>query len=857
MDPSALFVIRTRTQVLSVLMFLGSFSFYIWWVTLGRPDYSALDLQPIFTLKQYVDESEFNAFVLRRETEMPGLEGAFEEVSYYNTTAPLGQRLARYPEMPDEPECMPKQFGYSQAQADEFFKAGKKFTKCGNPDNNFLSVKDNHLVLNCQAGLIAEYVVGSLPEDETLGDVEYTTSWLPYSQPVDLGRAEFAFGRCTQSRKYAVVINRFNETAAARARNITEAIGKSLGVTPRPLTFILLIFDSVSRQHLYRNLPKTIEYLNTVGGEDFSIYDFKINNVQGENTKPNMVPLLYGYDLKFNQQMLRQFSIKEPNHNWKYLELQQEALWTHFKEMGFVTMFGFDTIWDFLSQCTGRTVLTDHMASNFWHACKQLYGYTDFIGRQRCIGAYNAHWYMLNYLQQFYENYLGINRFAYVHLSPGHEETGTVIRTADEDLRDFFATMLEAAKNKDEDIVVMLASDHGKHSNEWDKTSEGYLENQLPMHLFIANRDLVQRLNADDTLIHNSFRLVTRYDWHLTFKHLSLVPYGALSHHSAWYQALKNRSDTPNAISLLLEKVRDSRTCEDMLIPNYYCSCSDYREIPIAEALQDEVVKTTVELGIKAINKAQHTLKEFCMQVSLGELHKVEVKQLKEERLGNRYFKVRISLKESPKATFDLFSFMAIPKEFDKSPDNPNFGSQFSFFNSTEGVFDVKVQLRDVLRVDAYRGLCEETARIIETSAAQCICYKPENYSYEGHITKAQTDLLHHLEGKLTLRLGEAGQDCQEVCMSFNSACQDWGLELYNKLEMLMQPWSSNKSVKVHYRGKAYEFGHFNVNSGYRGDASFGLKEEGGKWELFLSEWSEMSCFTKTVWLKPLCPCSK
>jgi hypothetical protein len=656
-----------------------------------------------------------------------------------------------------------------------------------------------------------------------------------------------------------VLINRFNATAAARAQAKTELLGTSLGVKPRPLSFLIVMFDSVSRQHFYRNFPKTIEFLNRVAeGKDFALYDFKINNVHGENTQPNLVPLLFGYDLKFHKQRLVDFSIKNDKDAWKYLELQEEALWSHFKEMGFVTLFGFDTVWDFLSHSTGRKILTDHVASNFWHACRRLFGYSDFIQRQRCIGTYNSHWYMLDYLRQYYENYSGLNRFAYVHLSPGHEETGTVIRSADVDTMEFFQTMLEAAANRDEDLVIMMASDHGKHSAEWDKTAEGYLENQLPMHLVVANRGLMQRLNADDVLITNSFRLVSRYDWHLTFRQLSLAPYGRLSVESAWYQALKHRSDSPHAVSLMMEYVKDCRTCDDMLIPTYYCTCIAYQELPLLQALAVEAVQATISLAVDAINRdiqLKHA-HEFCMRVSLDEVQKVEVKLLKEESFANRNYKIRITLKENPKATFDLFSFMAVPSEFDSSAaDNPRLGSQDVKFASSQGLIDVKVQLREVLRVDAYRGLCEETALLAETSASQCICYRPETYTYETQITAAQTLMLSRLQDKLTLRLGEAGQTCQEVCVAYSTVCQDWGLELYNKLEMLVQPWDISQSAQIHFRGQTLDFKYFGIYKGLRGGSGFGLKD-GDTWELYLSDWSRMSCFTRIVELMPLCPCA-
>jgi hypothetical protein len=199
---------------------------------------------------------------------------------------------------------------------------------------------------------------------------------------------------------------------------------------------------------------------------------------------------------------------------------------------------------------------------------------------------------------------------------------------------------------------------------------------------------------------------------------------------------------------------------------------------------------------------------------------------------------------------------MAIPKEFKYVRDNPKLGSGLTTFDNLGSSMEVKVQLREVIRVDGYRGLCEETARLVGASAAQCICYKPENYEYDRNITQAQTDLLLKLENKLTLRLGEAGQDCKEVCQSFKSSCQDWGLDLYNKREMLMQPWNAI-GAKVYYQDEVLEFRHFNVTSDTRGADGFGLKQEDDKWELFLSEWDKLSCHTKTVWLRPLCPCSK
>ena len=69
----------------------------------------------------------------------------------------------------------------------------------------------------------------------------------------------------------------------------------------RPISIYLIMTDSVSRNHFYRNFPKTTEWLNNnvVTGEysdSTVLYDFIINNVHGTNSIPNVTPLVFGYN---------------------------------------------------------------------------------------------------------------------------------------------------------------------------------------------------------------------------------------------------------------------------------------------------------------------------------------------------------------------------------------------------------------------------------------------------------------------------------------------------------------------------------------------------------------------------------
>jgi hypothetical protein len=67
--------------------------------------------------------------------------------------------------------------------------------------------------------------------------------------------------------------------------------------------------------------------------------------------------------------------------------------------------------------------------------------------------------------------------------------------------------------------------------------------------------------------------------------------------------------------------------------------------------------------------------------------------------------------------------------------------------------------------------------------------------------------------------------------MAYTTACQEWGLEFYNKLEM---PWNI-RSAQIHFRGQTLDFKYFGIDKGLRGVSGFGLKD-GETWELYLSD---------------------
>lgn len=324
----------------------------------------------------------------------------------------------------------------------------------------------------------------------------------------------------------------FVESASARAQKIRKSIEKNSKVESTPTTVLLIIIDSVSREHFYRSLKKTVQFFNNsiATGEfsnDYNIYDFQINNAHGEFTVMNMIPLLFGVSLDEHQAKLAKLDINRKADYPKFQDLHKNSLWKHFENMGFVTMFGYETTHDFMPKKLGRIIETDHVATNFWHGAESILHYDEYSTKSKCIGNKNSHVFMLDYIRQFVENYTGHHRFSYTHFLTSHESSGSLINSADQDLVDFFRNVLKLAKEKKEDLAIIIAGDHGLKNGPWDKYEEGKQEVLLPFSFLISSKSLIDKTspNAHLNLQTNSKRLVNKYDWHLTLKQLAIAPY--------------------------------------------------------------------------------------------------------------------------------------------------------------------------------------------------------------------------------------------------------------------------------------------------------------------------------------------
>ena len=556
--------------------------------------------------------------------------------------------------------CTPYLYGYTDQLANELFKV--KYWKDCPSFNNIINVTQTEITVNCSD---AEYATGGIENNQELGMRDQQYNWKAVKDnTVSFNNNEFIFIKCRRSFKQAVRLNHFSEEASDRSKLIITKIERLLKFPmTKPIGIYLIMLDSVSRKHFYRNLPLTIDYLNSKlvnSTSDFLIYDFLINNNYDFHTTGNIIPILFGkhYESLLNITEKR-IDKKNPKDNNAFKYIQDSSLLKYYERLGYVTAFDWDTMKDNYNNYVGKRIYADHTPLNFWSAAKKVFSYDDFASRRNCFGQYNHQMYVLDYLNQFHRNYKEHNRFGYFHISIGHEWSGVNIRSLDKDFLMFFEEFFNYHEKSDEDVILMVASDHGRGVSEWDLYLEGFMENELPVHMLIMNKKLMHRFGKEthENLLHNTQRLVSRADWHVTLKHLAVIPYGNLQTSSMIYEQFKIDSMSHNAVSLFLEKIPDNRTCNDVNIPIQYCSCRNYENIVSINIKQASL--TIIQTTIDSINSWLN-LQSECNSITIDKILSAESIILKKTK-DSESFQVRVilTIAEYPNIRLEFFMYAA------------------------------------------------------------------------------------------------------------------------------------------------------------------------------------------------------
>ncbi|XP_071514959.1 uncharacterized protein [Panulirus ornatus] len=381
-----------------------------------------------------------------------------------------------------------------------------------------------------------------------------------------------------------------NQTVVDRAEhhNTTGTHGEDDAAPPTPTTttdhiqpddaekLSVIIFgtDSASRLNMRRHLPKTYKYLT----EELGAVDLAGYNKVGDNTFPNLVPVLSGLS---SDELVNHTCIpkkeKFDHCHW---------IWKDFKKKGYVTAFLEDSPWMGLFNYMRNgfvTKPTDYYGRPFFMASEQEIGNSKHGNSNACQGSKLSMKVVQEYSLDMARAFLDTPTFGmYWSASISHDYLN-MLRHADLPHLQYLRQLREmGALNH---TAIFFMSDHGMRFGSIRSTYVGMLEERLPyVLLYFPPWFRAKYHRALQNLRVNVRRLTANFDLYQTLNDLVFGRFANLTH------VTSKPSPRTRGISLFQEIPR-SRRCVDAGIPEHFCTCQDTREV----TLDDPVLGLTAD----------------------------------------------------------------------------------------------------------------------------------------------------------------------------------------------------------------------------------------------------------------------
>lgn len=324
---------------------------------------------------------------------------------------------------------------------------------------------------------------------------------------------------------------------------------------------LVLGIDAVSRLNFYRTMPKTIQYLKDKGAVDLSSY-----NKVGDNTFPNLIPMLMG------------ISVEElsttclPNKKAKFDNCP--FLWEWFKQAGYYTALGEDSSWlgtfNYLRAGFSATP-TDYYLHTFVNEAEHYtrkVPHFDFNSTSFCVNDKYFYKILLDYIENLTVTLATTKLFGFFwEITMSHDKLNYPM-VMDDDYVNFFEKLEKS--NYLNDTIIFLVSDHGIRWGGIRYTKQGRLEERLPFVFILTPQSFrINYSQAFKNLQLNSNRLATPYDLHATL--FDLTNLQNVKNDNILSRS-KESYGSKRSISLFLP-IPSNRTCEMAGITDHWCTC--------------------------------------------------------------------------------------------------------------------------------------------------------------------------------------------------------------------------------------------------------------------------------------------
>ncbi|KAG8185929.1 hypothetical protein JTE90_010716 [Oedothorax gibbosus] len=384
---------------------------------------------------------------------------------------------------------------------------------------------------------------------------------------------------------------------------------------------LIIGVDSMSRMNMHRQLIKTTRYLlDKMNATE--MYGF---NKVGDNTFPNLIAMLTGYDE-------RELPFVCFNNTDRESMDKCNFLWKRYAEKGYRTLYAEDSphISSFNYLKKGFLYQpTDYYMRHFLLAYEKKQGHNKPLNCYMCLGSVSATEAILHWAEQFASHFSERPYFAFNWINSLTHDYMNLASSGDNFYEEFFRVLHQSgAFNR---TIVIVMGDHGMRWGPIRETYIGRLEERLPM-LFIALPPEFQREFPKETesLKLNSHRLITPFDIHATLVNL-------LHFNENWtftnpdnVGSELSKNFTNRALSLF-QPIPEDRSCDEASIEEHWCTCES--SLPMDTA--NNHVKNSAKFLVEKLNNVLKPVSKMCATLSLKTISDARVWSPSSEHIGH------------------------------------------------------------------------------------------------------------------------------------------------------------------------------------------------------------------------------
>lgn len=332
---------------------------------------------------------------------------------------------------------------------------------------------------------------------------------------------------------------------------------------------LVIGIESVSRMNFHRTMVKTSDFLRRRGSIELLGY-----NKVGDNSYPNLFPLLTGHNFKFVK------SKCFGKHN-SDINTLCPFIWDNFKRAGYHTALASDSIAGLLGEFEYQLtkIPTDFYLQTVMYEARHLFKNKNYNYHQ-CLGAKYFYKILLDYIKGLTETLKTTRLFGFFwEESVSHEHLNNP-HIMDEDYFQFL-TNLEESSYLNESVIIFV-SDHGMRWGDIVRTEQGRQEERLPLLQALFPKSFKRRFKlAVQNFQLNRHRLTTPYDVYLTL--LDIMDPSLLEDTTIMKRSKSNKCSEKSSLFL---PISTKRTCKSVQIEEHWCSCYKGKKLEVGNLVR-------------------------------------------------------------------------------------------------------------------------------------------------------------------------------------------------------------------------------------------------------------------------------